>query len=231
MKKFKVYAERTESLCAIIEADSEEEAERYADEYYSDCDWSDCDGTLSTEILFRKQRKQMSNYIMMPLTEVILKAGDRVRLVEPEVLIERSKNPDIAYHNDNGIYSFELGVDAITFKSVDIDDEILTELYKWDTQEIESIDADGDIKFVDMPYIWPKEVILEPVDENDVSLKNYIDSSKIDYIRIYKDEVNYNTFLDYCSMPHAVISNDKESVYFYTISQSNVNPSKHLGPE
>ena len=52
MPKFKVYAERTETLCAIIEADSAEEAEKYADEYYSDCDWSDCDGTLSTEILF-----------------------------------------------------------------------------------------------------------------------------------------------------------------------------------
>lgn len=52
MPKFRVYAERTETLCAIIEADSAEEAEKYADEYYSDCDWSDCDGTLSTEILF-----------------------------------------------------------------------------------------------------------------------------------------------------------------------------------
>ena len=52
MKKFKVFAERTESLCAIIEADSAEEAEKYADEYYSDCDWSDVDGSMSTEILF-----------------------------------------------------------------------------------------------------------------------------------------------------------------------------------
>ena len=173
----------------------------------------------------------MSNYIVIQLTEAMLKAGDRVRLVEPEVLIERSKNPDIAYHNDNGVYSFEPEEDYISFGTVDVNYEMLTELYKWDTQEIESIDADGDIKFVDMPYIWPKEVILEQVDENDVSLKNYIDSSKIDYIRIYKDEVNYNTFLDYCSMPHAAVSNDKESVYFYTISQSNVNPSKHLGPE
>jgi len=50
----------------------------------------------------------MSNYIVIKLTEVMLKAGDRVRLVEPEVLIERSNNPDIAYNNDNGIYSFEL---------------------------------------------------------------------------------------------------------------------------
>ena len=39
MPKFKVFAERKETLCAIIEADSAEEAEEYADEYYSDCDW------------------------------------------------------------------------------------------------------------------------------------------------------------------------------------------------
>ena len=62
-------------------------------------------------------------------------------------------------------------------------------------------------------------------------MNNYIDSSKIDYVRINKDEIDYDVFLNYCSMPHVVISNDKESVYFYTISQSNVNPSKHLEPE
>ena len=169
----------------------------------------------------------MSNYIIIPLTEVILKAGDRVRLVEPEVLIERS-NSDIQYHNDNGIYSFESEEDYISFNSVDVDNEMLSILYEWDTQEIESIDADGDIKFVDIPYTWPKEVILEPVDENDISLKRYIDSSKVDYLRIYKEEIDYNTFLDYCSMPHSVLSEDKESVYFYTISQNNVNPLKHL---
>ena len=175
----------------------------------------------------------MSNYIIIPLAEIMLKAGDRVRLVEPEVLIERSKNPDITYHNDNGIYSFEIGTDAILFRTVDIDDEMLTELYKWDTQEIASIDDDGDIKFVDIDYIWPKEVILEPVDENDASIKSYIDSSKIDYVRIYKDEVDYDTFLNYCSMPHAILSKEDggESVYFYTISQNNVNPLKHLEQE
>ena len=172
----------------------------------------------------------MNNYIVIPLTEAILKAGDRVRLVEPEILIERSNNPDISYHNDNGIYSFELKGDTILFKTTEVIDRMLTELYKWDTQEIESIDADGDIRFLDMPYTWPKEVILEQVDENDISLKKYIYSSKIDYIRIYKDEVNYNTFLDYCSMPNAVVSNDKESIYFYTVSQDNVIPSKHLEP-
>ena len=174
----------------------------------------------------------MSNHITIPLTKIILKAGNRVRLVKPEILIERSNNPDIAYHNDNGVYSFELEVDYLLFKSCDVLDEMLTELYKWDTQDIESIDADGDIKFVDMPYTWPKEVILEPVDENDVSIKNYIDSSKIDYIRIYRDEVGGGAFKLYCNMPHAIISEeeDRASVYFYTISKDNVNPSKHLEP-
>ena len=52
MKKFKVFAERTETLCAIIEADSAEEAEELADKDYSDYDWSDVDGSMSTEILY-----------------------------------------------------------------------------------------------------------------------------------------------------------------------------------
>lgn len=52
MPKFKVFAERTETLYAIIEADSAEEAEELADKDYSDYDWSDCDGSMSTEILF-----------------------------------------------------------------------------------------------------------------------------------------------------------------------------------
>ena len=173
----------------------------------------------------------MSNYITMPLTEIMLKAGDRVRLVEPEVLIERSNNPDIAYHNNNGVYSFNSNYDYLYFKSCDVDDEMLTELYKWDTQEIESIDADGDIKFVDMDYTWPKEVILEPVDENDVPIKRYIDSLKIDCVRIYRDEVDIGVFDSICAMPHAVMSNDGEYVYFYTISQNDVNQSKHLEPE
>ena len=174
----------------------------------------------------------MSNYIVIPLTEVMLKAGDRVRLVEPEILIERS-NSGIQYQNNNGVYSFELERDFISFGTVDVDDEMLTILYKWDTQEIESIDEDGDIKFVDIPYTWPKEVILEPVDENDISLKRYFDSSKVDYLRIYKDTVDHSVFIDCCSMPHAILSKEDggESVYFYTISQNNVNPLKHLEPE
>ena len=173
----------------------------------------------------------MSNYIIIPLTEIILKAGDRVRLVEPEILIERSNNPDIVYNNDNGIYSFESEEDYLSFGTVDVDDEMLTLLYKWDTQEIKSIDKDGDIKFVDIPYTWPKEVILEPVDEKDIPIRNYIDSSKVDYLCIYKDEVDPGVFDSIYAMPHAILSNDGEYVYFYTISQNDVNPSKHLEPE
>ena len=175
----------------------------------------------------------MSNYITIPLTEIILKAGDRVRLVEPEVLIERSNNPDIEYHNENGVYLFNSNDDCLYFKSCNVDDEMLTELYKWDTQEIESIDAYGYIKFVDIPYPWPKEVILEPVDENYNSLTKYIDSSKVDYVRIYRDEVGGGAFQIYCKMPHAIVSesDDRASVCFYTISQQDVNPSKHLEPE
>ena len=52
MPKFKVYAERTETLCAIIEADSAEEAEELADKDYDNFDWSDVDGSMSTEILY-----------------------------------------------------------------------------------------------------------------------------------------------------------------------------------
>ena len=52
MPKFKVFAERTETLFAIIEEDSAEEAEGLAYKDYSDYDWSDCDGSLNTEILF-----------------------------------------------------------------------------------------------------------------------------------------------------------------------------------
>ena len=52
MPKFKVFAERTETLCAIIEADSADSAEELADKDYSDYDWSDVDGSMSTEILY-----------------------------------------------------------------------------------------------------------------------------------------------------------------------------------
>ena len=70
----------------------------------------------------------MNNYIVIPLTEAILKAGDRVRLVEPEILIERSKS-DIKYTQDhNGIYSFEFKNDFIFFKTSQVIDKMLTEL-------------------------------------------------------------------------------------------------------
>lgn len=173
----------------------------------------------------------MSNYITVQLTEVILKAGDRVRLVEPEVLISRSNDSDIKYEKlEDGTYLFIGYISAVSFKSTDVSDYMLNILSKYDTQEIKSIDDDGDIKFYDIPYTWPKEVILEKVDENDIALNTYIDSSKVDYVRIYKDEVDYNTFLDYCSMPHAVLSIEDggNSVYFYTVSQQNINPDKHL---
>ena len=57
MPKFKVFAERTETLCAIIEADSAEEAEELADENYSYYSWYDIDN-LSTEILFGKTEEE-----------------------------------------------------------------------------------------------------------------------------------------------------------------------------
>lgn len=176
----------------------------------------------------------MNNTIAIPLTEVILKAGDRVRLVEPEVLISRSNDSDIKYEKlEDGTCLFIGYISAISFESTDVSDYMLNILSKWDTQEIKSIDEDGNIKFVDIPYSWPKEVILEAVDKNDNSLRKYIDSSKVDYVRVYKDEVGYDAFLNYCSMPHAVVSkeDDGESVYFYTISQNDVNQSKHLEPE
>ena len=176
----------------------------------------------------------MNNTIAIPLTEVILKAGDRVKLVEPEVLISRSNDSDIKYEKlEDGTYLFIGYIAAVSFKSTDVTEHMLNILSKHDTQEIEAIDEDGDIKFYDMPYTWPKEVILEQIDENDIALNAYIDSSKVDYVRIYKDEVDYDTFLNYCSMPHAVVSkeDDGESVYFYTISQNDVNPSNHLEPE
>lgn len=179
-------------------------------------------------------KKKMNNAIKIfnESDTVILKAGDRVRLVEPEVLISRSNDSDIKYEKlEDGTYLFIGYISAVSFKSTDVADYMLNILSKYDTQEIASINDDGDIKFYDIPYTWPKEVILEVVDEDDLSLSKYIDSSKIDYVRIYKNEVGTGIFECYCQMPHAIISNDNESVYFYTISQNDVNPSKHLEPE
>ena len=174
----------------------------------------------------------MNNTITIPLTTTTLRAGDRVRLVEPEVLISRSNDSDIKYEKlEDGTYLFIGYISAVSFKSTDVSEHMLNVLSKYDTQEIAAIDEDGDIQFVDMPYIWPKEVILEAVNNDDISLSKYIDSSKVDYVRIYKDEVGTGIFECYCQMPHAVISNDNESVYFYTISQNDVNPSNHLEPD
>ena len=176
----------------------------------------------------------MNNTITIPLTTTTLRAGDRVRLVEPEILISRSNDSDIKYEKlEDGTYLFIGYISAVSFKSTDVTDYMLNILSKYDTQEIASIDEDGDIKFVDIPYTWPKEVILEVVDEDDLSLSKQIDSSMIDYVRIYKDEVGYDAFLNYCSMQHAVVSkeDDGNSVYFYTVPQQNINPSKHLEPE
>ena len=71
----------------------------------------------------------MSNHITIPLTEVVLKAGDRVRLVEPEGLIERANNYQIKYKQDeNGVYSFNLDDNYLSFKSCDVLEEMLNEL-------------------------------------------------------------------------------------------------------
>ena len=51
MAKYRVFAERKETECATIEADSAEEAEELADSDYSKYDWSLCDGSRTVEIL------------------------------------------------------------------------------------------------------------------------------------------------------------------------------------
>ena len=58
MQKFIVFAKRTETLCAVIEADSAEKAERLADENYPDYDWSDCDESLDAQILFGETEEE-----------------------------------------------------------------------------------------------------------------------------------------------------------------------------
>ena len=172
----------------------------------------------------------MNNTTTIYTRPIILKVGDRVRLVEPEVLISRSNDSDVSYEKlEDGAYCFNGSLDAISFNSADVNQEMLNELSKWDTQEIAHIDSDGDIKFADIPWTWPKEVVLELVDENDNTM-NIVDSSIVSYVRIYKDEVGEEAFSDYCLIPHAVLSKEDNgnSVYFYTISQNNIDPSKHL---
>lgn len=172
----------------------------------------------------------MNNTTTIYTRPIILKVGDRVRLVEPEVLISRSNDSDVSYEKlEDGAYCFNGSLDAISFNSAYVNQEMLNELSKWDTQEIAHIDRDGDIKFADIPWAWPKEVVLELVDENDNTM-NIVDSSIVSYVRIYKDEVGEEAFSDYCLIPHAVLSKEDNgnSVYFYTISQNNIDPSKHL---
>ena len=52
MPKFRVYAKRTEVLCATIEAKSSEEAEKLADKNYSNYNWFEIDDSLNTKILY-----------------------------------------------------------------------------------------------------------------------------------------------------------------------------------
>lgn len=49
--KFKAFYKRTETLYAVIEAETADEAEELADTNFSDYDWNYCDGDLNGEIL------------------------------------------------------------------------------------------------------------------------------------------------------------------------------------
>ena len=51
MKEYKVFYKYGEVKCAIVTANSVEEAEELADTNFSDYDWNYCDGTLNGEIL------------------------------------------------------------------------------------------------------------------------------------------------------------------------------------
>ena len=65
--------------------------------------------------------------------------------------------------------SFEIAGEYITeetddefekpFRTCAVNKAMLLELDKWQDNEIESIDEDGDIKFVDFGWTWPVEVI------------------------------------------------------------------------
>lgn len=64
--------------------------------------------------------------------------------------------------------SFEIAEDYISnlpedwelaFSTCDITKPMLSELDKWEDNQIASIDEDGDIKFEDIPWTWPVEVI------------------------------------------------------------------------
>ena len=51
-KEYEIKVRALGYITDIIEAETEEEAEKLADENYSDYNWSDVDGTLNTEICF-----------------------------------------------------------------------------------------------------------------------------------------------------------------------------------
>lgn len=83
-----------------------------------------------------------------------LTSDSRVRLVEPFELVETfdwRDDPDF----------------KIAFKTCDITYDMLIELEKWDTQDIYSIDENGDIKFYDFEGTWPKETCRHIVDNED----------------------------------------------------------------
>ena len=51
MATYRVFIERTEVEYTEIEAESPEEAEDYADNYFSDCEWNYVDGSMNAEII------------------------------------------------------------------------------------------------------------------------------------------------------------------------------------
>lgn len=52
MPKYQVYSEHKETLYAIVEADSLEDAEELAYTNYSGYDWNKCDNSLQITVLF-----------------------------------------------------------------------------------------------------------------------------------------------------------------------------------
>lgn len=51
MPKFKVFAERIETLYTIVEADSWEDAEEIADTSFDKYQWNEVDGLMTTAVL------------------------------------------------------------------------------------------------------------------------------------------------------------------------------------
>ncbi len=78
-----------------------------------------------------------------------LEVDDYVKLVEPFELID-GRDPD-----ESGDYAFE---------TVDVTPDMLEILAEWDSQTIGEIDEDGDLKFWDIPYTWPQEVVAHIIE-------------------------------------------------------------------